>query len=178
MILMNLSFQDEFLLIVVDKLFIGICLILLGLAGKWIFEKYRTRQTLLTEVNKLRVSKIGECWSIHSKYSSSLNEFIETLNKYRDSDKTDEEIVESLAPKVDSLKQLKREVENITASHKFWLGDTIHDEVLEFNKSFPDFCDVFHQGKFDRCIELKRDMDKKMLDVDQVLLLLNKKINT
>jgi len=89
---------------------------------------------------------------------------------------TDGEIVAKLSPKIQELTAVKKEVELVTAAHKFWLGDEVHREALKFNKAFPDFCDVFNQGKFDRCVELKISMDQDTMDVDDVMWMLNKKI--
>jgi len=71
---------------------------------------------------------------------------------------------------------VKKEVELVTASHRFWLGEEIYQEALKFNKSFPDFCKVFHNGELKRCVEIKMNMEHDMLDVDDVMIMLNRKI--
>ena len=172
-----MNFNEELILSVVEN---GVFALIFIAFGFWVnkrLEKFKSEQSLEEELNKLRVGKIGECFAIHSKYGKLLNGFIESLNEYRESDLTDDQIVDKLMPKIAELKKINKDVALITASHRFWLGDEIHKEALKFNESFPQFCDVFHKGKFQRCVELKMKMDQNMMDVDDIMWMLTKKIN-
>lgn len=173
----TLDFKQQVLQVLIEN---GLIALLLLIFGFWInkkLEKFKSEQSLEGEINKLRVNKIGECFALHSKYRQLLNVFIDSLNKYRSSDLTNDQILEKLSAKIEELKEVNKEVELITASHQFWLGEEVHKEALKFNESFPDFCDVLHQGKFQRCVELKMDMDQNMMDVDDIVWMITKKIS-
>jgi hypothetical protein len=171
-----MTLEDSLKLLLIDKLLIGGILLLLGLFATWKIERFKTKQSLEAALNQIRVAKIGDCWAVHSKYVMLLNAFIDSLNKLRVTDLTDEQIICRLTPHLQELKDTKEEVELVTASNRFWLGDEIHQKAVAFNKSFPDFCDVFNSGKFKRCVELKMDMENEMIDVDEVMRMLNEKI--
>ncbi|REG79566.1 hypothetical protein [Algoriphagus antarcticus] len=170
------DFEQKVILIVIDKGVMALILLFAGIFANYLLEKFKSEQSLDAELSKLRVNKIGECFGIHSKYGKLLNGFIDALNEYRNSTMNDEQIIEKLSPKIKELKESKKEVELITASHRFWLGDEIYEEALRFNKTFPNFCDVFHKGNFKRCVELKMNMEKEMLDVDEVMRMIRRKI--
>ena len=172
----NDFYIKKILLIVIESGLLAIILLFIGLWAKRNLEKFKSEQSLEAELNKLRVQKIGDCFAEHSKYAKLLNTFIESLNKDRESDLTDEQVKDKLTPKIKELESAKKEVEITTALHRFWLGDEIHEEALKFNKSFPDFCDVFYKGEFQRCVDLKKNMEQEMMDVDEVLAKLNQKI--
>jgi len=172
----SIDFKKELVLIFIENGVMALILLVLGLWANYLLEKFKSEQSLEAELNKLRVDRIGECFSVHSKYGKLLNGFIDSLDYYKRNQLTDEEIILKLSPKIKELKEAKKEVELITASHRFWLGDEIHKEALRYNKSFPDFCDVFHQGNFKRCVELKIDMVHEMMDVDEVMWMLRRKI--
>lgn len=172
----TLGFKQKIIEIIIENGVLALVLLLLGLWINKKLEKFKSEQSLEGELNKLRVRKIGECFAVHSKYAKLLDGFIISLNEYRNSDLKNDEIVEKLTPRIEDLKKEKKEVDLITSSHKFWLGDEVHEKALKFNESFPNFCDVFHQGKFKRCVDLKMDMDQEMMDVDDIMWMLNKKI--
>lgn len=58
----SLTFQEQVVLLIVDKLAIGSIIALVGFIGLRITEKYKARQTLIVEITKTRISKLSNIW--------------------------------------------------------------------------------------------------------------------
>jgi len=65
---MKLEFSDQVWLIVIENGLIALILFLVGYLAKCSLERFKSEQSLESELNRLRVNKVGECFAIHSKY--------------------------------------------------------------------------------------------------------------
>ncbi len=76
-----MTFCQQLLLTIIDKLAIGFLILLAGYLFNRILETFKSQQAFQNEIAKQRVSKISEVWSeLYSWTQSSARLFTERLN--------------------------------------------------------------------------------------------------
>jgi hypothetical protein len=57
---MQLPFIEQLVLLLVDKLVLGVIVFLIGLLASQFLERYKARQNLLVEISKARISRFTD----------------------------------------------------------------------------------------------------------------------
>lgn len=70
-------FKREIFKIILDKLLIGVLLVVVGVFANYIVEKYKFEEGFRTELNKTRVARIGEVWVNLYIYEASVDNVVD-----------------------------------------------------------------------------------------------------
>ena len=141
-LILQITFNQEVLLLVIDKIFLGILIGLAAILGNFLIEKYKAKiaftSELALESGKKKLEILGKIWTEFYAIGYKVTRiFFDNINIHR-------EVVESLYP------QYKGRVAEVTLSS---------DEIYSIKKSFVDRVG----NKFDdevkklqqRCLDLK-----------------------
>jgi len=82
----SLTFWQQFALMIVDKLAIGIVIVIVALIGQRIIETYKGRQALWTEISKQRVKHIACEWNEMNKWDAIVGKLYAKLQHILESE--------------------------------------------------------------------------------------------
>jgi hypothetical protein len=139
---------DEWIKIIVDKLFLAIVVVAFGFYFSRLLERFRTRLSFSTELNKTRVSKIAEIWE-------KLYEFELLAEMSKRTDPNNHSRFEKLFSELHALMERNR----------FWIGDSAFKEINSYKvllKNLTEACDEAIAKS------LREEVDKSKQNVTKV----------
>jgi hypothetical protein len=141
-----LTFGEEMVLAITDKLVIGIVIVLIGFVFSRLLERYKARQAVSVEVAKARVKEAGEVWkklySIDSRWEELELVLVSVFRPDVDPSERPAKFQSDFMPKFHSvLAEVENARRDVRERH-FWLGNAAAD--------FERYLDSF--GKCVHCL--------------------------
>ena len=140
---MNSKLKNDLVKIVIDKLLIGILILIAGLYGNSWLEKYKSTQSFNTDIRKIQVQKIGEAWEALYAFEASTDKLIrQTLDNEMEQagigTKNTRLITETtMSPKVNS--EFHKALVKKTISNRFWLGENQYESIIDYSNLLVDY---------------------------------------
>ncbi len=129
---MSDSFKQDIIKILIDKLLIGVILIGSGFYVNAALEHYKSQQSFMSELNKVRVEKIGEVWEKLYEYEHA-NEDLYKKFLVTDISAIDlAGIEEMFNENVRKNSSLHSDVLGVMNKHRFWTGEETYNQILEY----------------------------------------------
>jgi superfamily I DNA/RNA helicase len=79
MIALELTFQQQLTLMLIEKLGIGIIVVVAVLVSQWMIERYKARRGVWTEISKERVKHIADDWNEMNKWDGIVGDLYAKL---------------------------------------------------------------------------------------------------
>jgi len=161
---MNDEFKRDILKIVIDKLLIGILLLVAGVLANNLVEKYKLDEGFKTELNKTRVSRIGEVWESLYIYEASVdnvvNEFTQIVIETEGDDKLEYERRQAELPPL--IKVQKNVLAHLIATNhknRFWIGEKTYTEINNYIDVLIEIITAYSEYDADKInkLNLKRN---------------------
>lgn len=156
------SFKKEIFKIVLDKLLIGILLVVAGVFANYLVEKYKFEEGFRTELNKTRVARIGEVWENLYIYEASVDNVVDQFRTIVIEENSAEDELKRKEKELPPLIEIQGQTlaNLIAASHKnrFWIGEETYLEIINYTNVLEDLMDAYANYDVKRIeeINLKR----------------------
>jgi len=162
-----MTFKEQLLLTLIDKLAIGILILVAGLLFNRILERFKSKQAFSNEISKQRVAEIGSVCSHIYEWESSLGHTIERTEilKLHFKDNT-EDIASRLKGQEDlptkELVERKLYVLRISLGKSyFWLGEELYQHLVEYCLNIKEAFDAYlDEGLSEHFNELSGKLDQ------------------
>ena len=121
------SLEDHIILAIIDKLIIGLIILIVGLFANKFIERYKAKQALYSELAKERIKKISECWQLAYESEAFIKRMvrkaaeIQYLHIENKAD-MDRKLIEEISPMEQRSKKLSEDFQQYVDQNKFWLG--------------------------------------------------------
>ncbi|MEM7512854.1 MAG: hypothetical protein AAF388_18135 [Bacteroidota bacterium] len=152
-----------------------------GIGAKYVIEKSKNKWTLSTEVNKVKVHKIAECWGNMSGLQVALfilnNKLVMALSQIKPGDKIDDKtknlIKDQLFTDCNCQMEDLLRVKALMLSHKFWFNDEIYEASQQHFEKYEKYYDYFCKEQYWDCLkeweEIQEDLDNGLIGADKVV---------
>ena len=153
-------------LVVLDKLFVGILILLVGFLVSRTIEKLKSRESLNNEITKIRVQRIARFFDLISEYEHWLNRLISQSQSETNRDPpylTSKELKEADEKQSELSYKIGLELNQM----RFWLNNDIYIHAvkqLEFLKLLRQ--ELILEKNFDRINELRFLGDSTRMNVE------------
>ena len=165
-----MTFQQQLLLILVDKLAIGLLLALAGFLFSKILERFKTRQAFQNEIAKQRVSKISEVWAAIYSWEALVSQIVYDTSdlqiRYKQDPANLEAALESeIEPLHDKANQRSQVIHELAEVNRFWLGEDLYQRFRHYSNNLIDYLNAFFDKDLRKVQELKSQREKMKQDV-------------
>ncbi len=117
-----------------------VAFLLTGLLGQYLTNLYSSNQKELErkrsfadEINKTRVSKIGEVWEKVDVYEAEVKLVMERFEMVPNTSQgVVKGPVEKVIEKFEQTERLHTELSGLLDKNRFWLGDRLYDEIKQY----------------------------------------------
>lgn len=161
------QFKREIFKIILDKLLIGVLLVVAGVFANYIVEKYKFEEGFRTELNKTRVARIGEVWENLYIYEASVDNVVDQFRTIVIEEKSDEEELKRKKKELPPLIEIQGQALTnlIASSHKnrFWIGEETYLEIINYTNILEDLMDAY--AKYD--VNKIEEINKKRMQLRQ-----------
>ena len=190
-----MTFNQQLIITIVDKLAIGLIIILIGLFLNTILERFKSKQALISELAKIRAAKLSEVWELLYKQEALINQSMMKVLSYRltllesakdrkgYSKKDFQEAISEALSYIKNSKEIADKFEKLLEKNRFWIGEKLfrkcrkHKNMLssfsyDFSQTFRENKDLDMDefvnilGKFN--VNLSK-IDESRIDVDKSL---------
>ena len=156
---MNEELKKDLLKILVDKLLIGLILVVAGVFANNLVEKYKSEEGFRTELNKTRVARIGEVWEGLYIYEASvdnvLNHFTQIILETKNNEKLELERRQTeLPPLIKTQQSALADLIASTHKNRFWIGEETYKEINNYIDILSDLITAYSEYNVDKIAEL------------------------
>ena len=155
-----MTFQEQLILSLFDKLLIGGLIVLIGFAANTILEKIKSNLSLQNEFTKQRLVYIGDVWSSLYAWDDAVQSLINSTAKIQsDLQSHSKELMDMESHSKELMDQaIKR-----AKANRFWLGQEYYN-LIEFQNALVDYMNAFAERdlKGMKKAESKRDEAKRV----------------
>ena len=177
---MKEGFGREIAKIVIDRLLIGVVLVVLGFLANRTIEKFKSEQTFVEELNKLRVQKIAEVWEkvyvfeataepmfkAREMTSDQIEEFMQgplsekKMKVYRQKD------ADAVAP----FEHAKQEALDLANRNRLWIGEDQYAAIRAYIDASEEYSFALHSITADKeAVEaLRKKREEKRATIVQI----------
>lgn len=141
--------KDELIKISVDKLLIGIILVILGNFSANLVEKFMSERSFSVQLNKIRVEKISEVWEKVYIYECAIEAAIQGLGNKPPNEPiefSDQEVKRIVDEDVKFFNKLFKQSNSLHSElvalvnkNRFWLGEESYSEIQSYIKSTVEY---------------------------------------
>jgi hypothetical protein len=142
-------FRQKLALVIVDKLVLGLLIVLAGFALNMVLERYRTEAALQNEFAKVRVEKVAEVWNVLQDQEENLRAFQTVFVNLNDSTDLRKAELRRLS---EQFVAGETEFQQILMRNQFWLNDDLKETLGAYaiqqhhvSESLIDFPKVFER---------------------------------
>ena len=132
----NADLRRSLILSVVDKLVIGLLIVLAGFVLNVALERYKTHEAFQMEIAHTRVERIGQVWSALYREELAVDELIETLDSVGNvsyGEAVDNSAATARATKLASrIRANGDEASRLLEENRFWLGERLYTEYRRY----------------------------------------------
>lgn len=158
MVKSNNQFRQEIFKIILDKLLIGILLVGAGIFANFLIEKYKFEEGFRTELNKTRVTRIGEVWENLYIYEASVDNVVDQFRIIVTEAESDEEELtrmgNELFPLIDVQGQALTNLVATTHKNRFWIGEETYFEVIDYTNVLEELIEAYANYDVERIEEI------------------------
>jgi hypothetical protein len=189
------SFNEQLIITIVDKLAIGLTIVLVGLFANAILERFKSKQALITELAKIRAGRLSEVWELLYEQEALINKSMMKAVSYRLSlwkgakDRRDyfkkdfQEAISEALSYIKSSEEIAEKFENALEKNRFWIGEKLFRKCRQHKNmlaSFAhDFSEAFPENKdldIENCVDILGQfntnlskMDESRIDIEKSL---------
>jgi len=118
---------------------------------------YASNRQTLDEINRIRVSKIGEVWAKADLYEAELESLVQSVSAGPTGSRITEGPTEDLREKYGRVERLYLELSEVLAGNRFWLGEQIYEGVQHYtDATYRAFLGFKSEQKFREMEEKRR----------------------
>lgn len=138
------DFQQQVILVILDKLLIGILIAVAGYIANRSIERYRRRQAFLSFAASKRLDAIGEAWLQIYQLDYLCWQAINKVKAIHNKKGVSKEVISSTISK--QIKMVKGEVSRILkylSENRFWLGEDAHSQYVSYVFALDELVNKF-----------------------------------
>jgi hypothetical protein len=140
-------FQQELILVILDKLLIGLLIGIAAYIANRSIERYRHRQAYVEFAARKRLEAIGEAWlklyKLDSLYWKSINEVVSLRDK---KDLSNEIISSTISEQTRAIKDDELKILEYLSENRFWLGKDAHQRYVSYVFALGELINKFSDG--------------------------------
>jgi hypothetical protein len=150
---------------IVDKLLIGILLLLAGFVVNRALERFKSREAFLSEYSKRHVDTVSTSWSLLYAWELEIKDSVRFLMTMHD----DNLLYEELIPIVDRCRQASLEIRRYVETNRFWLGEEIYARFKAYYNDLESYIDAVARSDRAALVDVRAALQKKHEDMLSVL---------
>lgn len=159
--MLNTQFRKDLFKIILDKLLIGILLVIFGAIANQVVEKYRFEEGFRTELNKTRVARIGETWENLYIYEASVDNVVDQFRTIVIEEDSDEEEFRrkqiELPPLIEIQGQALTNLLATSYKNRFWIGEDNYLEIINYTNILEELMDAYANYDIKRIEEINEN---------------------
>jgi hypothetical protein len=146
MLFEDIKSREALVLMVIQYLGIALLIAFAGYLLNRSIERHRARLAVATEVAKKRVQFAADCWNAVFKWEEAVDRLVSLAAELRLKSADDEQFAAELprlAPIQDNAKALSSSALGVIAENRFWLGEPLVAEFLDYGSLLNDYLGAF-----------------------------------
>lgn len=170
------TFNEKLALLLIDKVAIGVLIGIATFCASLMLERFKTAISFRSEMDKIRVQKMGELWDIFGQVNLQLGESISCKKRILEEEHVSlnsdiqgvakERIISEVLPNiVESLKGLEQAYSTLE-TNRIWLGDRLYNIHLKHLNSLSQLSDQLTKGSFSNELTLLFERLKTILELN------------
>ncbi len=167
---MNLNLDDKLTFLIVDKVLIGVLLVIFGFFLKLIIIQFTARLALESKIAEERVIKIGETWSKVYEYQHQVLQFIDAImmaiQKFPDDrEARKEEIDRKVGPLKEDMIAGANAVPKFLEEQRFWLGESIYKKFQDHSEKIYNLMVAASEMDIKEVMRLKTEFERNWVSI-------------
>ena len=164
-----MDFEQSIWLAVIDKIILGLFLLVIGFFVNRFLEEYKSELTLRNEMAKTRMEHVSKIFSKINTWEATVTALHRRwAEMYREGASEDEKR-KVLTPLFEDSKNLSELVKKEVHKNRMWLNEKLYEYLLDYNNTMIDFISVIITGNDKRCEELYTKLSSMRLYYDELL---------
>ena len=164
-----MTFEQHIYLALIDKLLIGIMLLVLGFFGNRALESFRASQTFRSEMAKTRISYIGETWSAFYTWEAVVQDLVRQSVKLSTINAGEDEMKQQLSPLLTRSEKLSKDARTVAEANRFWLGKEFYSDFMNYNNVLMGYMEAFVRNDAKRFMELENELSRAKSSFDKFI---------
>jgi hypothetical protein len=159
--------QNALVLSVIEKLVIGVVILLLGYLTNRAIERYRARSAFLAGYTDQHIKAISEAWRLIYRWDSAVRGYIRYYHTVDPEERHD--LLDDLLPAIEESRRRSRAVRTFVDENRFWLGEELYLRFVSYHNSLDPYIDAVLTGKYAERIYLETRMYANKQDLLSLL---------
>jgi hypothetical protein len=165
-----MTFEQQLWLAIIDKLAIGLLIVIAIFFLNRILEKYRSAQAYQNEIAKQRVTRISEVWSQLYSFESIVSQIIYYSSKLhesydKDPAKLEYELSKDIAPLEKKAAETADAVHDLADKNRFWIGEDLYQQFQAYHSNIFQSHKAFESKDIQTLQRLKYEREQMKQDV-------------
>lgn len=168
------SLNDNIILTIIDKLIIGLFIVIIGMFANKYIERFKSKQALYSELAKEKIKKIGECWQLAYEFEALIKGMVRKAAEIQvlyieSKEEMNRKLIEEVGPAEERSKKLSNEFQMYVEKNRFWLGRELSDKFQKFHNTLMDYLDGFQEGNSEKLKTAEKYLNENFVSITEFI---------
>jgi hypothetical protein len=171
-VILNQEFKNDIVKIVIDKLLIGILILIIGLYGNSLLEKYKSAQSFNTDISKIQAKKIGEVWECLYTFEASTDKWVQQILKIEmesvDIKTRNMRLISEMTIPIKENDKLREVLLKKVNSNRFWIGENQYDSIMDYTNFLIDYMAAYANKDPEKLKSINKKRNEKRINIQSI----------